>query len=81
MVYTSSVVVGQYYHYYNVTQDPLEAINLYYDPTTKQIVNSLEAAGMSWISQVGTTEYPGVSFIYIVYDCYILVGLPVLIIE
>ena len=66
IVYVSSVVIGQYYHYYNLTQDPFEATNLYYDPASKQIVNSLEIAGMSWISQVGTTEYPGISLIYIV---------------
>ena len=64
IVYASSVAVGQFYHYYNLTQDPLEATNLYYDPASKQIVNSLETAGLSWISQVGTTEYPGISYTY-----------------
>jgi len=64
LIYASPVVLCQYYHYYNLTKDPLEATNLYYDPASKETVNSLEAAGRSWVSQVGTTEYPGSPITY-----------------
>ena len=58
LIYTTTVVC-QYYHYYNLTNDFLEATNLYHDPASRDIVKSLEAAGRRWISKVGNTEYPG----------------------
>jgi len=54
-----SVVVAQHYHYYNLTQDPLESNNLYNDPASGAIVASLELSGTQWLSQVGLPEYPG----------------------
>jgi len=48
-----------YFHYFNLTVDPLESQNQYNNISTKSISSALKANGTKWFNQVGNTQIAG----------------------